>query len=124
MSPDQPACPDRQDDLRVDVRPLGAGGRHLVTAVGALDLHTAQHLADAAQPLLLTGGHTVLLDLSGVMFMDSTGLTCLIAAYHTTRSTGARLVLIAPSERVRTMLALTGADQILHSCPTVESVPD
>ncbi|MFD7703657.1 STAS domain-containing protein [Streptomyces caelestis] len=114
---------DRRDALEVYVHRLGAD-RCLVTVEGALDLHTASRLADALQPLLLTGGQSVLVRLSGVDFLDSTGLTCLIAAYRTARRTGARLALIAPSERVRRMLALTGTDQVLPSYATVDSVPD
>jgi len=124
MSADRrPASPDRQETLRVHVRSLDAD-RSLVTAAGALDLHTAPQLAGILQPLLLTDGHSVLVDLSGLAFLDSTGLTCLIAAYRTTRNTGARLALITPSERVRHMLALTGTDQVLPSYPTLDSVPD
>ncbi|MER6409350.1 STAS domain-containing protein [Streptomyces viridosporus] len=118
-----PAPDDQQHAPHVDVRRTGTD-RHLVTVRDALDLHTAHQLADALQPLLLTDGHSVLLDLSGVTFLDSTGLTCLIAAYRTARTNGARLVLIAPSERVRHMLALTGVDQVLRSYPTPDSVPD
>ncbi|GHA48017.1 MULTISPECIES: STAS domain-containing protein [Streptomyces] len=123
MNSDRPASRDRPHTLRVHVRRLSTG-RHLVTVVGDLDLHTASHLADALQPLVLTGGHSVLVDLSDVTFLDSTGLTCLIAVYRTARSTGARLALIAPSERVRRMLALTGTDQVLRSYATPDSVPD
>ncbi|MFF0001203.1 STAS domain-containing protein [Streptomyces avermitilis] len=59
----------------------------------------------------------MLADLPGVAILDSTGLTCLIGAYRTARSPGAHMVLIAPSERVRHMLALTGADQVLPAVP-------
>ncbi|MDN3266141.1 STAS domain-containing protein [Streptomyces sp. MA15] len=114
---DQPPAP------HIDVRRAGAG-HHLVTVRGALDLHTAHRLADVLRPLTLTDGHTVLLELSGVTFLDSTGLTCLIAAYRTARTAGTRIVLIAPSRPVHRMLTLTGVDQVLHSYPTLEAVPD
>ncbi|MFG3009571.1 STAS domain-containing protein [Streptomyces cinerochromogenes] len=123
MNPDQPASRDPRHTLQVHVRPLSTD-RHLATVVGDLDLHTASRLADALQPLVLTGGHSLLVDLSDVTFLDSTGLTCLIAVYRTARSTGARVALIAPSARVRRMLALTGTDQVLHSYATLDSVPD
>jgi anti-sigma B factor antagonist len=119
----RPAGPDRRSHLDVQARALDAD-RFLVTAAGALDLLTAPQLADALQPLLDTGGRTVLVDLSAVTFLDSTGLTCLIAAYRTTRNTGARLALIAPSPPVRRMLDLTGVDQVLRSYPTPDGVPD
>ncbi|MFC7846106.1 STAS domain-containing protein [Streptomyces sp. NPDC057382] len=114
---------DRSDALRVDVRPLEKG-RCLVTADGPLDLHTARKFSDTLQPLLRDGTHSVLVDLSSVDFIDSTGLTSLITAYRTTRTTGARLALIAPSERVRQMLALTGTDQVLTSYGSLDAVPD
>ncbi|MFI8194294.1 STAS domain-containing protein [Streptomyces sp. NPDC085946] len=123
MSTDRPTSPDRQDTLEVHVRSLGVG-RSLVVADGDVDLRTAPQLAGVLQPLLLTGGHRVLMDLSGVTFLDSTGLTCLITAYRTARRTGAHLALIAPSERVRHMLALTGTDQVLHSYPSLDTVPE
>ncbi|WP_037857828.1 STAS domain-containing protein [Streptomyces sp. NRRL S-340] len=124
MSTDQPpASQHRQRAPHVDVHRTRAD-RRLETFRGGLDLHTAPHLADTLQPLLATEGHSVLLDLSGVTFLDSTGLTCLIAAYRTARTAGARLALIAPGERVRHMLALTGADRVLHSCPTPAAAPD
>ncbi|MEV5357099.1 STAS domain-containing protein [Streptomyces sp. NPDC052693] len=123
MSIERPASSDRQDTLELQVRSLRAD-RFLVRVLGDLDLHTASRLADAVQPLLRSSRHSVLVDLSGVTFLDSTGLTCLIAAYRTTRDTGAGLVLIAPSQRVRRMLTLTGTDQVLRSYPTVHAVPD
>ncbi|MCI3150462.1 MULTISPECIES: STAS domain-containing protein [Streptomyces] len=109
--------------LHLDVRRTGTD-RHLITVQGTLDLHTARQLADTLQSLLLADGDSVLLDLSGVTFLDSSGLTCLIAAYRTARTTGARLVLVAPSQPVRHMLALTGVDQVLHSYPAPDAVPD
>ncbi|MBB5926444.1 STAS domain-containing protein [Streptomyces echinatus] len=107
-------------DVRVHT---AAPDRRLVTVTGQLDLHTAHHLADALQPLLDRDPHTVLVDLSGVTFLDSAGLTCLITAYRTARSTGARLALIAPSQPVQKMLQLTGVDQVLHSYPSPEAAP-
>ena len=117
-----PAPDDQQHASHVDVRRTGTD-RHLITVQGTLDLHTARQLADTLQSLLLADGHSVLLDLSGVTFLDSSGLTCLIAAYRTARTTGARLALVAPSQPVRHMLALTGVDQVLHSYPAPDAVP-
>lgn len=98
--------------------------RFLVTAAGALDLDTAPQLSDALRPLLDAGGHTALVDLAAVTFLDSTGLTCLIAAYRTTMDTGAHLALIAPSPPVQRMLDLTGVSQVLPSSPPPPGVDD
>ncbi|QTD98202.1 STAS domain-containing protein [Streptomyces cyanogenus] len=123
MSPDSPV-PDRRQAAPVDVQVrTSAPDRSLVTVTGHVDLHTAHHLADALQPLLGHDGRTVLVDLSGVTFLDSTGLTCLITAYRTARSTGVRLALIAPSPQVQKMLLLTGVDQVLDSYPSLDAAP-
>ncbi|MEU6595098.1 STAS domain-containing protein [Streptomyces sp. NPDC046881] len=119
-----PPTPDRRQATPVDVQVrTSAPDRSLVTVTGYLDRHTAHHLADALQPLLGRDGHTVLVDLSGVTFLDSTGLTCLITAYRTTRITGARLALIAPSQQVQKMLQLTGVDRVLDSYPSLDAAP-
>lgn len=114
---------DRPDALQADVDPLDVG-RFLMTAVGSLGPHTAPKFSHLLQPLLPDRGHKVPADLSGVAFIDSTGLTSLIAAYRTTRTTGARLTPIAPSERVCRVPAPPGADQVLPSHTTVNAVPD
>ncbi|MFJ4953808.1 STAS domain-containing protein [Streptomyces sp. NPDC088760] len=123
MSSDPPTShPRPATAVDVQVRTL-APDRRLVTVSGQLDLHTAHGLADALEPLLGRNDQAVLVDLSGVTFLDSTGLTCLITAYRTARATGARLALIAPSRPVRTMLQLTGVDKVLDTYPSPEAAP-
>ncbi|MEU3842783.1 STAS domain-containing protein [Streptomyces sp. NPDC028635] len=98
-----------------------AGDRTLVTVTGHLDLHTAHCLSEALEPLL-DAEHLVLVDLSAVTFLDSTGLTSLISAYRATRNTDARLALIAPSPPVQQMLRLTGVDRVLSIYPSPDAV--
>ncbi|GGW09510.1 anti-sigma factor antagonist [Streptomyces capoamus] len=112
--------PDTSVDVRVRTT---APGRRLVTVTGHVDLHTAHRLADAVQPLVDGGHDMVLVDLSGVTFLDSTGLTCLITAHRTARSTGARLALVAPSPPVLRMLQITGVDQVIPTYPSPDAVP-
>ncbi|MFF9167770.1 MULTISPECIES: STAS domain-containing protein [unclassified Streptomyces] len=114
---------DDPDDtsIAVEVRGLPAD-RTLVTVKGHLDLHTAHRLGDALEPLLLAD-RQVLVDLSAVTFLDSTGLTTLIHAHRTSRTTDTRLALIAPSAPVRQMLHLTGVDRVVNTYPSLDAVP-
>lgn len=48
------------------------------------------------------------IDLSGVSFMDSSGLNVLINALRTAQLVGVQLVLVAPAPGVRKLLDLTG----------------
>ncbi|MEU3957097.1 STAS domain-containing protein [Streptomyces achromogenes] len=124
MRADPPPPDGREGDTPVDVRVQRlADDRALLTVRGDLDLHTAHRLGDVLQPLLSGDEHMVLVDLSAVTFLDSTGLTMLISAYRTARSTGARLALIAPSPPVREMLRLTGVDRVVDAYPSPDAVP-
>ncbi|MFF9024807.1 STAS domain-containing protein [Streptomyces eurythermus] len=124
MRADPPPPDGREGDTPVDVRVQRlADDRALLIVRGDLDLHTAHRLGDVLQPLLSGDEHMVLVDLSAVTFLDSTGLTMLISAYRTARSTGARLALIAPSPAVREMLRLTGVDRVVDAYPSLDAVP-
>ena len=123
MSTVPPAPDDDPDDAPIAVEVCGlAADRTLVTVKGHLDLHTAHRLGDALEPLLLAD-RQVLVDLSAVTFLDSTGLTTLIHAHRTSRTTDARLALIAPSAPVRQMLHLTGVDRVVNTYPSLDAVP-
>ncbi|GAA3499175.1 hypothetical protein GCM10019016_102820 [Streptomyces prasinosporus] len=94
-----------------------AGGSFLITLTGAVDHHTAGRLTEALQPVLNTTGPLVDIDLSGVDFLDSTGLARLLQAHRAVRGRGGRLTLIAPGETVRRMLDITGIGKVIPCCP-------
>ncbi|MEU2111065.1 STAS domain-containing protein [Streptomyces sp. NPDC019507] len=80
----------------------------VVTIRGELDVDTAtllhHHLANQA----LHGRRHLVLDLSAVGFMDSSGLNVLIRATRETRATGGDLHLAAPTPPVAKLFELTG----------------
>ncbi|MCU0274301.1 MAG: STAS domain-containing protein [Acidimicrobiales bacterium] len=80
--------------------------------VGEVDAHTAMELARriaalGAPPLLR-------LDLTGVGFIDSSGLRVLLSTHEDQELRGARLELVAPSEAVQRLLELTALAGHLH----------
>jgi anti-sigma B factor antagonist len=85
-----------------------------VTLLGELDISNATRLEDdlrrveAGSPLLLV------LDLSRLEFMDSTGLRLLIGADARARESGRRLVLIRGNEMVQRVLRVTRLDERLE----------
>lgn len=76
---------------------------------GEVDVHTAQRLRDEVKASEARDVPLVV-DLSGVPFMDSTGLGVLVGALARSRETGHRLVLCAVPSRTRRLLSLTGLD--------------
>lgn len=83
-----------------EIRVTGEVDAHSVTVVDAA-------LADVDPT------NEVCLDLSGVTFIDSSGLRALVAAHKRAEAAGGGLVIVDPSPPVLRLLGLTGLDQVL-----------
>ena len=95
--------------LRIDT--LRLGGHALLEVIGEIDLATASSFAAAIDQGIQQAGKVVL-DLTGVTFMDSSGLNVLVAAAGQDR---ADLVVIrnAPLS-VHRLLAITGLNEVIR----------
>jgi anti-anti-sigma factor len=95
-------------------------GRTVVTVRGELDLATADRLWVELEPLLVPRS-LVVLDGSGISFLDSSGLRVLLQAGKRAATDGAIFRLVAPQPAVQRVLELAGTGGHLD---TRESVPD
>ncbi|MBI3048420.1 MAG: STAS domain-containing protein [Acidobacteria bacterium] len=64
-------------------------------------------LKDKVQSLIQQGYRNLLIDLSGVSYVDSAGLGELVQAYATTKNRGGSLKLLNVTKRLRDLLVLT-----------------
>ncbi|WP_228974421.1 STAS domain-containing protein [Streptomyces sp. DH12] len=80
----------------------------VIAVTGEMDLTTCPRV-DEACTVLPVGGKTLRLDLSGVPFMDSTGLNLLLRLRRRVRDDGSRLVLAGLQPQPRHLLHLTEA---------------
>lgn len=90
---------------------LGAtrdGSRLDLAVAGELDLYTAPRLEEAVAVETSTGASEVVLELSGVTFVDSSGLSAIITLHQQLTASGATLALRNPSAFVVRLLDLTG----------------
>jgi anti-anti-sigma factor len=85
-----------------------------VTLLGELDISTANRLEDDLRRVEASSPRVLLLDLSKLDFMDSTGLRLLIGADARARQDGRRLVLIRGNEMVQRVLRVTRLDERLE----------
>jgi anti-sigma B factor antagonist len=92
----------------------GVPKRRVVTASGEIDLATAGQLRDRLIAAVLDADVDVVVDLSGVTFLDSTGLEVLVRTNSRLVSAGRRLVVRDPSQRVRRVLGVSGLDTVLR----------
>ncbi|NUR07538.1 MAG: STAS domain-containing protein [Nocardioidaceae bacterium] len=91
----------------------------VVTATGDLDVSTAGTLATAVSNAFSDGYAGVLVDLAGVSFVDSNGITALLAGHRAARRADGRFALVAPSPQVRRVLALHRLDRDLPAYASV-----
>lgn len=94
---------------------LAQGDWFVLAVAGELDLFSYPSLRDRVHAVTMPG-RSIALDLSGVSFVDSSGLGAVIGALKHVRDSGGRFAVIAPpdSPLVR-LLSLTGLDQVLPS---------
>jgi anti-anti-sigma factor len=73
---------------------------------GELDLAGAPRLGEAVQAVQESADAALVIDLSGVTFMDSTGVRALVDAGRVCRESGRPLALLSPSPQVTRVLDL------------------
>jgi anti-sigma B factor antagonist len=107
--------------------PLRTGITRPGPGIAVLDVHgevdtlTAPPLEQATGELLAEPGTTVIVvDLTGVTFLASSGLAVLIRAAHRASSRDLRLRLVAAARAVRRPLEVTGSDQLFDMYEDVE----
>ena len=89
------------------------GGAVVIAVSGDLDIATADQLfRDANEALRAAAPTTLVLDLSGVAFLDSSGIGTLVELRNVAGDTGGDLVLRRPSDRTRRLLEITALDSV------------
>jgi anti-sigma B factor antagonist len=81
---------------------------------GEIDFTSSGPIQSTLLSMILPGGGAVVADLSGVTFLDSSGLGVLVQAHRTAVERDNRLVVVA-SPPVRKLLRLTGLDSVLDT---------
>jgi anti-anti-sigma factor len=90
----------------------------LIVVEGELDLSSSSELRRRVEAALRAGRNSVVIDLSDVTHMDSTGLASLIAAHQLTEARRGRLALVITSESVRRTVEVRGLDRLFTIAPT------
>jgi anti-sigma B factor antagonist len=93
---------------------------HVVSPQGEIDALTAPQLGRRLLGLVDEGKTGVVVDLSSVTFMDSTGIGVLLNALRALGSRRGRLVLVCPHERVLRPFQITGLTGLLPIFPSRE----
>ena len=100
-------------DVRVSLSRFGEDS-FVVAVGGELDMHTVTPLREQLTEVLGRGGRNILVDLTGVSFVESTTLALLVDTARELRSAGGQLVVVADDRRVVRPLQLTCLDRVLN----------
>jgi anti-anti-sigma factor len=98
---------------------------HVVISVaGEVDLLTSSDLRARLSEVLAAGDKRVILDLSGVTFLDCAGLGVLVAARNRAHEDGGAVCIAAPSPRVRRVVDLAGLAPYFSFAASVDDAVD
>jgi anti-anti-sigma factor len=95
------------------------GPRCVVHLDGAVDVSNAIRLREVLGDQLHSRGAGVLVDLTEVRLLDSSGIGIFLTAHRRAETLGARLVLAAPQPAVGKVFELTRTNKLLHIVPTL-----
>jgi anti-sigma B factor antagonist len=94
---------------------------HTVLEVGGeVDVYTAPRLRERLIELVDAGSRNVVVDLSRVDFLDSTGLGVLVGALKRLRAVGGTFGLVCSKEPLLKIFRITALDQVFPIFPSVE----
>ncbi len=109
--------------MQLVVHPHRHGDRTVLGVVGDLDVVGAPELRQRVIETLAGGTTRLVLDLTGVDFVDSFGLGVVVGALKRVRQHGGDLVVVCPEPRVRRVFELVDLDRILPLVVGLDEVP-
>jgi len=105
----------------MEIRQRQTGDAAVIELSGRLTINDQPGLLkEAVASVVSHGARHVLLDLSGVRYIDSTRLGELIAAHITVSRSGGRLQLVGTPDRISELLALAGLDGVFERFATCD----
>jgi anti-sigma B factor antagonist len=108
------------DQLRIDSR-LEAD-RVVLSLDGELDMANAPLLQRAIESPDLKDTKTVVLDLQGLTFLDSTGLRIILSAREQCWRRGQEFAVTPGSQQVQRLLSVTGVGEHLRTLASADEV--
>lgn len=106
-----------RENLKVISSPGGAEGRRILRLTGPLTIHTLFNLQDAVRK---EATPELILELSGVPYVDSAGLGALMAVYVGVQKTNGKLALAGMNEQLKALAEMTRVIQFFQIYPTIQ----
>ena len=107
--------------MQVSLRTYDESDVVIVDVVGEVDAHTVEPLRQTLADLVETNQVTVVTDLTGVTFMDSSGLGVLVNSLKQMRRRGGLLQLVVNDERLLKTFRITSLASVFTIHPTIDA---
>jgi anti-sigma B factor antagonist len=104
-------------DAPLSAVPHRDGDRIRLVVTGEIDITTADAFEGAMNDVIDQQARSVLVDLAGVRFMDSTGIAALVRAHTRSSATRTSLTVINCQQQVRRVMEVTGVYDLLARQP-------
>jgi anti-sigma B factor antagonist len=96
--------------------------RYLITVSGEVDLATSPDLDTAIIESVDSEASSIVIDLTDVSFMDSSGLGVIVRGLKRCREADKDLDLVITSDRVLKVFGITGLDQVIPIHDSIEDI--
>jgi anti-sigma B factor antagonist len=106
----------------LDVSTEDRDGLVHVALVGELDLSTVAKVQEELRRAEAASPATLVVDLSKLTFLDSTGLRCIVTADERAREQGRRIVIVRGPDAVQRVFAITRLDDRLEMVDDLSSI--
>jgi anti-sigma B factor antagonist len=104
-------------DLKIKELPSTFDNRALIGLEGRLNAVSAPDLKKQLKRLAKRGRVYIVVDMSGVSFLDSSGLAALVSGLKAAREAGGTLKLAGVNEQARQVFEITRLDQVFELYP-------
>ncbi len=84
---------------------------------GEIDLHRSSHVKESLEPLISQKTARILVDFSGVTYVDSSGLATMIETLQRIQSYGGKFAMFGLRDSVRSIFEIARLDQIFRIFP-------
>ncbi len=88
---------------------------------GEIDLHVSPRIATSLNQMIATKPKQLVVDMSQVSYIDSSGLAVLIEGMQNVAAYGGKFSLAALQEGVRPIFEIARLDQVFQIYPTVDA---
>ena len=104
----------------MDVRVHDHAGAAVIEVEGEVDLYTSPRVRDAIVRATTARTRTVVVDLAGVVYMDSSGVATLVEGLQFTRGYGGAFRLAGLGETVRQVFTFAKLDKVFEIYPNAQ----